>query len=282
MSVEPANRARPPSFPPKAPERSPYTLILFHSCRFPAHTHASFPSTFQEHDSTCWKPQLTPLWSCRRTGPPCATTHRRQTNSEPQSAPNTHERVKDISKPEFACIPGARPSWASCCRHRDVTTGRPWCPDAPPTGSEWRTTRPTEAAHWERTTCRGACSAFPPHQGMHGPPVPPLLHTTHPLGYCALTPPRLCSLVCASSCRYQLLHNDVLSSMFVTEEPERVGALLDYQRGRLSFYNARSGQLLGTFRQHFTGPCHPALALEAPGSLEVSMVPEVPGFTDDR
>uniref|UniRef100_G3P642 Cardiomyopathy associated 5 n=1 Tax=Gasterosteus aculeatus TaxID=69293 RepID=G3P642_GASAC len=81
---------------------------------------------------------------------------------------------------------------------------------------------------------------------------------------------------------YQLLHNDVLSSMFVIEEPERVGALLDYQRGRLSFYNARSGQLLGTFRQHFTGPCHPALALEAPGSLEVSMVPEVPGFTDDR
>ncbi|XP_040052563.2 cardiomyopathy-associated protein 5 [Gasterosteus aculeatus] len=85
-----------------------------------------------------------------------------------------------------------------------------------------------------------------------------------------------------SGCRYQLLHNDVLSSMFVIEEPERVGALLDYQRGRLSFYNARSGQLLGTFRQHFTGPCHPALALEAPGSLEVNMVPEVPGFTDDR
>lgn len=84
-----------------------------------------------------------------------------------------------------------------------------------------------------------------------------------------------------SSCRYQLLHNDVQSSVFVIEIPERVGTLLDYQLGRLSFYNAQSGQLLGTFWQRFTQPCHPALALEMPGSLEVSMVLEVPEFTKD-
>ncbi|XP_019110402.2 cardiomyopathy-associated protein 5 [Larimichthys crocea] len=84
-----------------------------------------------------------------------------------------------------------------------------------------------------------------------------------------------------SGCRYQLLHNDVQSSVFVIEIPERVGTLLDYQLGRLSFYNAQSGQLLGTFWQRFTQPCHPALALEMPGSLEVSMVLEVPEFTKD-
>ncbi|XP_029960045.1 cardiomyopathy-associated protein 5 [Salarias fasciatus] len=84
-----------------------------------------------------------------------------------------------------------------------------------------------------------------------------------------------------SGCRYQLLHSDIQSSVFVTETPERVGTLLDYQLGRLSFYNAQSGQLLGAFAQSFTQPCHPALGLELPGSLGVSMVLEVPEFTRD-
>uniref|UniRef100_UPI0037E962AD cardiomyopathy-associated protein 5 n=1 Tax=Semicossyphus pulcher TaxID=241346 RepID=UPI0037E962AD len=84
-----------------------------------------------------------------------------------------------------------------------------------------------------------------------------------------------------SGCRYQLLHNDVQSSVFVIDMPERVGTLLDYQLGRLSFYNTLSGQLLGSFCQRFTQPCHPALALETPGCLEVSMVLEVPEFTKD-
>ncbi|KAK5616640.1 hypothetical protein CRENBAI_003048 [Crenichthys baileyi] len=82
-----------------------------------------------------------------------------------------------------------------------------------------------------------------------------------------------------SGCRYQLLHNSVQSSVFVTETPERVGAFLDQQLSCLSFYNACSGQLLGTFTQCFSQPCHPALALEQPGSLQVCMVPEVPEFT---
>nr|XP_019956464.1 PREDICTED: cardiomyopathy-associated protein 5-like [Paralichthys olivaceus] len=84
-----------------------------------------------------------------------------------------------------------------------------------------------------------------------------------------------------SGCRYQLLHNQVQSSVFVIDMPERVGTLLDYQLGRLSFYNVLSGQLLGTFSQCFTQPCHPALALEMPGSLEARMVLEVPEFTKD-
>ncbi|KAM4575970.1 cardiomyopathy-associated protein 5 [Odontesthes bonariensis] len=85
----------------------------------------------------------------------------------------------------------------------------------------------------------------------------------------------------ASGCTYQLLHNDVQSSVCVIEMPERVGTLLDYQLGLLSFYNAQSGQMLGTFRQRFTQPCHPALALEQPGSLQLCLVQEVPEFTKD-
>ncbi|XP_041855211.1 cardiomyopathy-associated protein 5 [Melanotaenia boesemani] len=84
-----------------------------------------------------------------------------------------------------------------------------------------------------------------------------------------------------SGCRYQLLHNGIQSSMCVIKIPERVGTLLDYQQGLLSFYNAQSGQLLGTFRQHFTQSCHPALALERPGSLQLCLVLEVPEFTKD-
>lgn len=83
------------------------------------------------------------------------------------------------------------------------------------------------------------------------------------------------------SCRYQLLHSKVLSTVLVIETPERVGTLLDYQRGRLSFYNSQSGQLLGSFSQLFPRPCHPALALELPGSLELCVVQERPEFTKD-
>ncbi|XP_057688565.1 cardiomyopathy-associated protein 5 [Corythoichthys intestinalis] len=81
-----------------------------------------------------------------------------------------------------------------------------------------------------------------------------------------------------SGCRYQMIHGATQSSMFVIESPERVGTLLDYQLGRLCFYNAQTGQALGSFRHSLTGPCHPVLALETPGRLEVGFVPELPEF----
>lgn len=100
--------------------------------------------------------------------------------------------------------------------------------------------------------------------------------------YSPLGSPSTFALFCLSSCRYQLLHRNIRSSVFVTEVPERVGTLLDYQCGHLAFYNAQSGQLLGSFSQNFTEPCHAVLALEMAGSLAISMVPEVPEFTRDR
>ncbi|RVE68231.1 hypothetical protein OJAV_G00090290 [Oryzias javanicus] len=84
-----------------------------------------------------------------------------------------------------------------------------------------------------------------------------------------------------SGCRYLLLHNSIQSSVFVTDTPQRVGTLLDYQHGCLSFYDAGSGRLLGTFRERFTEPCRPALGLEQPGSLQLCMVQELPQFAKD-
>ncbi|XP_061906849.1 cardiomyopathy-associated protein 5 [Entelurus aequoreus] len=84
-----------------------------------------------------------------------------------------------------------------------------------------------------------------------------------------------------TGCRYDLLHVTPQASVRVVEAAERVGTLLDYLHGRLSFYNTQTGQMLGSFRHHFGGPCHPALTLDTPGRLEVSMVPEVPDFAKD-
>ncbi|CAL8346539.1 unnamed protein product [Lota lota] len=82
----------------------------------------------------------------------------------------------------------------------------------------------------------------------------------------------------ASSCGYRLLHNGVTSDVVVIDIPERVGTLMDYQHGQLSFYNALSGQLLGSLSHRFAQPCHPTLGLEQPGSLTISMALEVPAF----
>lgn len=174
-------------------------------------------------------------------------------------------------------ILGVLPSWVSCCQQEVATTGRPSCQEVQPTGSEWCTAQPIETAHWEKTACHGVCSVFPHRQGMCRAFLP---FSKIALLLVLVLNFHICSLHC-SSCRFQLLHNDIQSSVFVIEMPERVGTLLDYQLGLLSFYNTQSGQLLGAFRQRFTQPCHPALALELPGRLEVSMVLEAPEFTKD-
>ncbi|XP_056314481.1 cardiomyopathy-associated protein 5 [Danio aesculapii] len=80
------------------------------------------------------------------------------------------------------------------------------------------------------------------------------------------------------SCRFELLHERVESDIFVTDIPERIGTLLDYSQGCLFFFNAQSGQLLGSFQHKFTQPCHPVFVLEQPGNLELKMTMEVPEF----
>ncbi|KAL1274710.1 hypothetical protein QQF64_027524 [Cirrhinus molitorella] len=80
------------------------------------------------------------------------------------------------------------------------------------------------------------------------------------------------------SCRFELLHDRVESDIFVMDIPARIGTLLDYSQGRLFFFDAQNGQLLGTFRHTFTQPCHPVFVLEQPGHLELKMTMEVPEF----
>ncbi|KAJ8263088.1 hypothetical protein COCON_G00155450 [Conger conger] len=82
----------------------------------------------------------------------------------------------------------------------------------------------------------------------------------------------------ATSCRFELLHDSTQTAIFTVEVPVRVGVLLDFLRGRLSFFNAQSGQLLGSHWHRFSRGCHALLALEQPGALGLGMVSEVPEF----
>ncbi|KAJ8380410.1 hypothetical protein SKAU_G00011880 [Synaphobranchus kaupii] len=82
----------------------------------------------------------------------------------------------------------------------------------------------------------------------------------------------------ATSCRFELLHDNAQTAIFTVEVPARIGTLLDFLRGRLSFFNAQNGQLLGSHWHRFTRGCHAVLALERPGALGLHMVSEVPEF----
>ncbi|XP_073536291.1 cardiomyopathy-associated protein 5 isoform X1 [Phyllobates terribilis] len=83
----------------------------------------------------------------------------------------------------------------------------------------------------------------------------------------------------STSFSYRFLHNEIWSEVHLTEPPVRVGILLDYRKGRLSFYNVQKGQLLFTFRHTFTEAAHPTFALEAPGEIHLHTGIELPQFT---
>ncbi|KAM3940043.1 cardiomyopathy-associated protein 5 [Leptodactylus fuscus] len=83
----------------------------------------------------------------------------------------------------------------------------------------------------------------------------------------------------STSFSYRFLHNEIWSEVHLTEPPVRVGILLDYRKGRLSFYNVQKGHLLFTFRHKFTEAAHPTFALEAPGEIHLHTGIELPHFT---
>ncbi len=181
MRLEPANRARLHSFPLKVTKHTLKLPLGFYLC-VPLHKYIFifFSLTsfyFQGQDSTCWKPQLTQLWSCPWTRPPCTTlrTHMKthlQTHSELLSAPTSlwtllRNLLRNMCKPEFVCFQGVHQSWVSCCRHKDITTGRPLCQEAQLTDLEWHTAQLIETACLGKTACHGVCSASLHHRGMH-------------------------------------------------------------------------------------------------------------------
>lgn len=69
-----------------------------------------------------------------------------------------------------------------------------------------------------------------------------------------------------------------MSDVIVTEQPARIGILLDYKAGRLLFFNAERGQVLFALRQKFTDAAHPAFVLEQPGILNLHTGMELPEF----
>ncbi|KAG8456529.1 hypothetical protein GDO86_002348 [Hymenochirus boettgeri] len=82
----------------------------------------------------------------------------------------------------------------------------------------------------------------------------------------------------AVSYSYKFLHNEVFSEVCLTKPPDRIGILLDYRTGRLSFYNVPKGQVLYTFRNRFKEAAHPTFALEVPGELQLHTGIELPPF----
>uniref|UniRef100_A0A6I8QBS4 Cardiomyopathy-associated protein 5 n=1 Tax=Xenopus tropicalis TaxID=8364 RepID=A0A6I8QBS4_XENTR len=89
-----------------------------------------------------------------------------------------------------------------------------------------------------------------------------------------------CMQCCSTSTSYsyKFLHNEVFSEVRLTEPPDRIGILLDYRTGRLSFYNVPKRQVLYTFRNRFQEASHPTFALETPGNLYLHTGIELPPF----
>ncbi|XP_053303961.1 cardiomyopathy-associated protein 5 [Spea bombifrons] len=89
-----------------------------------------------------------------------------------------------------------------------------------------------------------------------------------------------CMQCCSTSTSfsYKFLHNEVLSEVHLTEPPVRVGILLEYTIGRLSFYNVQKGNLLFSFRHRFSEAAHPTFVLEAHGELHLHTGIELPRF----
>ncbi|XP_034630418.1 cardiomyopathy-associated protein 5 isoform X1 [Trachemys scripta elegans] len=88
----------------------------------------------------------------------------------------------------------------------------------------------------------------------------------------------ICCCSTQTSFIYKFFHHGVMSDVYMTEQPARVGILLDYNAGRLSFFNAERGLALFTIRHKFTNDAHPAFVLEKAGVLNLHTGMELPEF----
>uniref|UniRef100_A0A8C5UBE0 Cardiomyopathy-associated protein 5 n=1 Tax=Malurus cyaneus samueli TaxID=2593467 RepID=A0A8C5UBE0_9PASS len=95
-------------------------------------------------------------------------------------------------------------------------------------------------------------------------------------GVLGLSETSWCMRCCPTQTRF--LHTGVMSDVHVTEHLARIGILLDYSSGRLSFFNAERGLVLFAIRHKFTDAAHPAFALEKAGMLTLCTGMELPEF----
>ncbi|XP_078097255.1 fibronectin type III and SPRY domain-containing protein 2 isoform X2 [Mustelus asterias] len=82
-----------------------------------------------------------------------------------------------------------------------------------------------------------------------------------------------------SRSKFEFLHNGRSPDLRVTVPPERIGILLDYDAGKISFFNADIAQHLFTFTQPFQNLVNPCFALESSGILKISHGIPIPEFT---
>ncbi|KAJ8393091.1 hypothetical protein AAFF_G00067740 [Aldrovandia affinis] len=76
--------------------------------------------------------------------------------------------------------------------------------------------------------------------------------------------------------KYEFLHNGWSPDIRITTHPCRIGVCLDYDMGKLSFFNATLPQHLHTFDCHFLHYVHPCFSLDHPGALTVHNGIEAP------
>ncbi|XP_062922398.1 fibronectin type III and SPRY domain-containing protein 2 isoform X1 [Mobula hypostoma] len=79
--------------------------------------------------------------------------------------------------------------------------------------------------------------------------------------------------------KFEFLHKGWTPDLRITVTPTRIGILLDYDMGKLSFFNANICQLLFTFSQHFQNLVNPCFALESYGILKICHNIPFPEFT---
>ncbi|XP_059809133.1 fibronectin type III and SPRY domain-containing protein 2 [Hypanus sabinus] len=82
-----------------------------------------------------------------------------------------------------------------------------------------------------------------------------------------------------SRSKFEFLHKGWTPDLRITVTPTRIGILLDYNMGKLSFFNANVCQLLFTFSQHFQNFVNPCFALESYGILKIYHNIPLPEFT---
>ncbi|XP_051896213.1 fibronectin type III and SPRY domain-containing protein 2 [Pristis pectinata] len=82
-----------------------------------------------------------------------------------------------------------------------------------------------------------------------------------------------------SRSKFEFLHKGQTPDLRITVTPTRIGILLDYTTGKLSFFNVNICQLLFTFSQHFQNLVNPCFALESYGILKICHNIPFPEFT---
>ncbi|XP_041030973.1 fibronectin type III and SPRY domain-containing protein 2 [Carcharodon carcharias] len=141
------------------------------------------------------------------------------------------------------------------------------------------------------TSCAAVMGQLVPIRGKHYWEVEVTEHTEYRIGVASPNIPRESYLgsnitswcmrhtLTPSRSKFEFLHNGITPDLRITVPPKRIGILLDYDTGKLSFFNPDIPQHLFTFSQQFQNLVNPCFALESSGILKISHGIPIPEFT---